>query len=54
MAGNIQIIFFKKNGSNDILVKFLHNETIVKLPKVSSYSFPYYLWSDVLDYYEGL
>jgi len=54
MAGNIQIIFFKKNGSKDILVKFLHNETIVKLPLVSSYSFPYYLWSDVLDYYEGL
>ena len=48
MAGNIQIIFYKKNQSNkdDILVKILLNEEEAKIP-IKPYSFPFYKWSDV-------
>lgn len=48
MAGNIQIVFYKKDkgADDDILVKFLLNEEEAKIP-VESYSFPYYKWSEV-------
>lgn len=48
MAGNIQIVFYKKDkgGDDDILVKFLLNEEEAKIP-VEPYSFPFYKWSDV-------
>lgn len=54
MAGNIQMIFFnKKNGTaDDVLVKFLLNETEVRIP-VEAYSFPYYRWADVRKFYEA-
>ncbi len=51
MGANIQMVFFKKKGSKDILVKFLQNEVEVKVPPIKSYAFPYYLWSDVMEYY---
>ncbi len=54
MAGNIQIIFFRKKDSNDILVKFLHNENEVSIPPVKSDLFPYYHWKDIAQYYRGL
>ncbi|GAB3423357.1 histidine-type phosphatase [Niabella aquatica] len=54
MAGNIQIIFFRKNDSNDILVKFLHNENEVSIPPVKTDRYPYYHWKDIVQYYRGL
>lgn len=48
MAGNIQIVFYKKGKghNNDILVKFLLNEEEAKIP-IEAYSYPYYKWTDV-------
>ena len=51
MAGNVQLVFFRKKGSDDILVKFLHNEKEVKIP-ISSNMEPYYHWKDVEIYYK--
>ena len=49
MGANIQLIFFRKPKSKDILVKFLmnENETAVPLP---TDCYPYYHWSDVSRY----
>ena len=46
MAANIQLIFFRKKGSDDILVKFLLNEHETTIPVQSDVA-PYYHWSDV-------
>ena len=54
MSANIQIIFFKKEGNNEILLKFLHNEKEIKIPLIKSYKYPYYLWSDVSNFFLGL
>jgi len=54
MAGNIQMVFFRKPGSDDILVKFLLHEKEVKVPTVKSNVLPYYHWKDVEAYYNGL
>ena len=51
MAGNIQIVFYKRNNNNeDILVKFLLNEQEAKIP-LNTNIFPYYRWKDVKSYY---
>jgi len=52
MSANIQLIFYRKEGSELILVKFLQNENEVMVPLVQCYSFPFYNWSDVLSFYE--
>ena len=54
MAGNIQIVFFRKKGSKDILVKFLQNENEVLVPPVKSDVLPYYRWKDIARYYKTL
>lgn len=54
MAANIQIIFFRKQGSEDILVKFLHNEKEVLIPPVKSDIAPYYHWKDIEAFYLSL
>jgi hypothetical protein len=54
MAGNIQIIFFRKKDSDDILVKFLHNENEILVPPLKSDVLPYYYWKDAVKYYESL
>lgn len=46
MAANIQLIFFRKKGSDDILVKILLNENEATLPLKSDCA-PYYNWKDV-------
>lgn len=51
MASNVQLIFFRKKGSNDILVKFLHNEKEVTIPIKTEIS-PFYHWRDVKKYYQ--
>jgi len=46
MAANIQLIFYRKEGSDDILVKFLLNENETSIPVKTDFA-PYYHWSDV-------
>lgn len=50
MCGNIQIIFFRKKGSDDILVKIMLNEKEAKLP-LESDTCPFYHWKDVRKYW---
>ena len=47
MAANIQMIFYRKDGSDDILVKFLLNENETTLPALKTKTTPYYHWTDV-------
>ena len=53
MAANIQLIFFRKEGSEDILVKFLMNENETSIPLATD-CYPYYHWSDVEPYYRRM
>lgn len=46
MAANIQIIYYRKAGSDDILVKILLNEHEASLP-IATDCAPYYHWRDV-------
>lgn len=51
MAANIQIVFYRnKKNSDDVIVKFLHNEKEVTVPVQTNIA-PYYRWSDVEKYY---
>lgn len=52
MAANIQMVFYRKEGSDDVLVKFLLNENETSLPEVSTNMAPYYHWADVKSYWE--
>ena len=52
MAGNVQWIFFRKPGSDDILVKFLMNESETSVP-IATDCYPYYHWKDVLSFYRN-
>jgi hypothetical protein len=52
MAANIQIIFYRKEGSDDVLVKFLLNENETSVP-VRTDCAPYYHWKDVREYYRS-
>lgn len=52
MACNIQFVFYRKRGKEDILVKVLLNEQEMKLP-VKSELAPYYHWKDVETYYRN-
>ena len=51
MGCNIQMIFYKKAGSKDILIKVLLNEKETTLP-VETDMKPYYHWKDLRAYYE--
>jgi hypothetical protein len=50
MAANIQFVYFRKAGSDDILMLPLLNEREATLP-VNTDVAPYYHWSDVRDYF---
>ena len=50
MAANIQFVYFRKAGSDDILMLPLLNEREATLP-VPTDDAPYYHWSDVRDYF---
>lgn len=52
MASNIQWVFYKKKGSDDILVKIMLNEHETRLPVASDVA-PYYHWKDVEAYYRA-
>ena len=51
MAANIQLVFYRKSGSNDILVKALLQEKEQHLP-VATNQWPYYHWQDVKKYWQ--
>ncbi len=53
MAGNVQLIFFRKEGSDDILVKFLMNENETTIP-IDTDCAPFYHWKDVRAYYRKM
>ena len=53
MAGNVQLIFFRKQGSDDILVKFLMNENETSVP-IETDCYPFYHWKDVSAYYRNM
>ena len=46
------MIFYRKKGSNDILVRVMHNEEEV-LFDIESKSAPYYRWEDLKQYWEN-
>ena len=52
MAANIQLVFYRKEGSDDILVKFLLNENETSIP-VATDCAPYYHWADVKRFWAG-
>ena len=45
MASNLQMIFYRKPGSDDILVKFLYQEKETTIPIPTDMA-PYYHWND--------
>ena len=53
MAGNVQLIFFRKQGSDDILVKFLMNENETSVP-IATDCYPFYHWKDVSAHYRRI
>ncbi|MFT4073575.1 MAG: histidine acid phosphatase [Dysgonamonadaceae bacterium] len=52
MADNVQLVFYRKNGSKDVLVKALLNEKEVTMPVATDIA-PYYHWKDVEAYYRA-
>lgn len=50
MASNIQLVFYRKPGSNDVLVRVMLNEHDTTLP-VATDCAPYYHWADVARHY---
>ena len=50
MAGNIQLVYYRKAGSDDVLVKVLMNEREATLPITTDIA-PYYHWSEVRAYF---
>ena len=52
MGANIQLIFFRKPKSKDILVKFLMNENETAIPLATD-CYPYYHWADVSRYFRN-
>jgi hypothetical protein len=50
MGSNIQMIFYRKKGSDDIILKVLLNEHEATLP-VKTDCAPYYHWKDVRAYF---
>lgn len=52
MAANVQWIFFRREGSDDVLVKFLVNEREASIPIPTDVA-PYYHWKDVERFYRA-
>lgn len=53
MAGNVQWVFYRKQGNDDVLVKFLLNENETSIP-LQTDCYPYYHWKDVEKYYRTM
>jgi hypothetical protein len=54
MAGNIQIVFYRNDISDEVIVKFLYNEQEVHVPQLKSSILPFYKWRDVTELYASL
>lgn len=52
MGCNIQWVFYKKAGSDDVIMKALLNEAEATLPVPTDIA-PYYHWKDVCNYYQA-
>ena len=50
MACNIQMVYYRKPGSDDVLLQVLFNERPAKLP-FDTDCFPFYHWNDIKPYY---
>ncbi len=50
MCGNVQLVFYRKAGSDDILVRVLLNERDATLP-VRTDRVPFYHWKDLRAYW---
>lgn len=50
MCGNVQVVFYRKTGGDDVLVRVLLNEREARLP-LSSDVAPFYHWKDVREYW---
>ena len=50
MACNIQMVYYRKPGNDDVLVQVLFNEQPAKLP-FDTDCFPFYHWNDIKPYY---
>ena len=53
MAGNVQWVFYRKQGNDDVLVKFLLNENETSIP-IQTDCYPYYHWNDVEHHYRTM
>ena len=53
MCGNIQLVFYRKKASEDILVKPLLNEREVTLPIPTDVA-PYCHWKDLRKYWKNV
>lgn len=51
MCGNVQLVFYRKAGSDDILLRVLLNEREAKLPVPTDVA-PFYHWKDVRAYWQ--
>ena len=51
MGANLQMIFYRKKGSDDVLVRVMHNEQEVCFD-IASKTAPYYHWEDLKHYWE--
>ena len=51
MGTNLQLVFYKNDKNDDVLVKFLHCEKETEIPVATDMA-PYYHWKDVKAYYE--
>lgn len=53
MGSNLQMIFYK-NKKGEVLVKLLRNENETVIPALKPFKGPYYKWSELKAYLEGL
>ncbi len=51
LSANIQWILYKKNGSDDYLIKVLLNEKNTAIDGLKTKNFPYYNWGEVRAFY---
>ncbi|MGE5680804.1 MAG: histidine-type phosphatase [Bacillota bacterium] len=52
MGSNLQLVFYKNDENDDVLVKLLHCEKEVEIPVKTDIA-PYYHWKDIKAYYES-
>lgn len=53
MAGNVQWVFYRKPGNDDVLVKFMLNENETSIP-IPTDIYPFYHWKNVVNYYRTM